>query len=56
MDTASAEKKIRQNQDLKKAKLLKAFENNIQISNLNLPNKFISFEEWELTKSNRLLY
>lgn len=56
MDTVSAEKKIRQNQDLKKAKLLKAFENNIQISNLNLPNKFISFEEWELTKSNRLLY
>lgn len=42
--------------DNKKMKLYKALENNLKISELNLPNKFEHFEQWELNKSNRLLY
>lgn len=49
-------KKMQQKLDIKKAKLLKAFENNLKISSLNLNNKFESFEAWEHTKSQRLLY
>lgn len=48
--------KIQRKEDIKKAKLLKAFENNLKISGLNLHNKFDSFESWEYTKSKRLLY
>lgn len=58
MDTALEEinKKELQKQDLKKSRLVQAFENNLKISDLNLPNKFKSFEAWECTKSKRLLY
>lgn len=45
-----------QKEDKKKAQLLKAFENNLKISSLGLNNKYSSFEHWEYTKSNRLLY
>lgn len=45
-----------QKEDKKKAQLLKAFENNCKISSLGLPNKYSSFEYWEYTRSNRLLY
>ena len=47
------ENKIEEN---KKIKLLKAYENNIKISNLNLSDKYESFENWQYDKSNRLLY
>lgn len=40
----------------KTKKLQQALQNNLQISNLNLPNKFRSFESWELTRSQRLLF
>lgn len=58
MDTELEERDLKktQKEDSKKAKLLKSFENNLKISGLNLNNKFDSFEDWELTKSNRLLY
>lgn len=58
MDTEVKEitKKMQQKEDIKKAKLLQAFENNLKISSLNLGNKFNSFEAWEYTKSKRLLY
>lgn len=50
------QKKEQQKEDIKKARLLRAFENNLKISSLNLGNKFASFESWEYTKSKRLLY
>lgn len=58
MDTELKEimKKEQQKEDLKKSRLLQAFENNLKISSLNLGNKFDSFEAWECTKSKRLLY
>lgn len=40
----------------KEEKLHEALQNNLRISNLNLPNKFRSFETWELNRSKRLLY
>jgi|GEM_PF-1249349 hypothetical protein len=40
----------------KEGKLQQALQNNLHISNLNLPNKFRSFESWELAKSKRLLF
>lgn len=49
-------KKEKQKNDLKKARLLQAFENNLKISSLNLHDKFNSFEAWECTKSKRLIY
>ena len=48
--------KNQQKEDKKKSKLVQAFENNLKISEMNLNNKFSSFETWELTKSKRLLY
>lgn len=48
--------KDKQKEDLKKSRLLQAFENNLKISSLNLHDKFDSFEAWECTKSKRLLY
>lgn len=59
MNTELEEEKTqetKQSSDIKKAKLVKAFENNLQISSLNLANKFQSFETWEYKKSKRLLY
>lgn len=58
MNTEVEEKSVRERkiQEYKESKLLKAFENNLEISRLNLHNKFDSFEEWELVKSKRLLY
>ena len=61
MDTEVKEKeslkqKELQKEDKKKAQLVKAFENNLKISGLSLPNKYSLFEHWEYTKSNRLLY
>lgn len=55
-DFKELKQKELQKSDKKKAKLLQAFENNLKISSLNLPNKYNSFEAWEYTKSNRLLY
>lgn len=56
VELESINSKEQKKQDLKKAKLLQAFENNIKISGLGLNNKFDSFEAWEYTKSKRLLY
>lgn len=58
METELAEinEKIKQKEDLKKSRLVQAFENNLKISGLNLHDKFDSFEAWECTKSKRLLY
>lgn len=47
---------LKHKEDYKKSKLLQAFANNLKISELNLDNKFQSFEAWEYNKSNRLLY
>ncbi len=55
-DIEELKQKELQRSDRKKAKLLQAFENNVKISNMNLPNKYNSFESWEYTRSNRLLY
>lgn len=40
----------------KQAKLSQAFSNNLKISEMNLKEKFSDFENWECTKSKRLLY
>lgn len=58
IDTESEKltKETKQKEDLKKARLLQAFENNLKISSLGLHDKFDSFEAWECTKSKRLLY
>lgn len=55
-DKETLKQKELQKEDKKKAQLVKAFENNLKISSLGLPNKYNSFEYWEYTKSNRLLY
>ena len=57
MTTNIKEKTNQQNKNnIKNSMLQQAFENNLKISNLNLPNKFKSFEYWERIKSKRLLY
>jgi hypothetical protein len=40
----------------KQKKLMKAYNNNIQISNMNLKDKFTEFENSKLDESNTLLY
>ena len=48
--------KEKQKKDKKNSKLLQAFENNLKLSSMDLHNKFDSFEAWEYTRSQRLLY
>lgn len=48
--------KEKQKKDKRNSKLLQAFENNLKISSMDLHNKFDSFEAWEYTRSQRLLY
>lgn len=45
-----------ENKIRKKDSLLSAYNNNLKISDMNLHNKFDSFEDWELMRSKRLLY
>lgn len=55
-ETKDTKNDTKQKDDLKNSRLLQAFENNLKISNLNLHDKFDSFEAWECTRSKRLLY
>ena len=41
---------------IKQSKLIKAHQNNLEISKKNLPNKFEKFEENVLKESKTLLY
>lgn len=43
-------------QETNHIKLMKAYDNNIKISNMNLRNKFTEFENSKLSESETLLY